>query len=270
VFERRCLSYRFIGGEIIKEKKLVGVGIILIIAVVGITYQIVSSEYSTKLKEKDLEIEELQKMLEEIAAAPPAPPPNVTVEAPPPKVEEPKITEINCITCHELDKTKTFHVPQTIMKINAAQGTRRRVCIDCHGPLGPPWSADKQMTDPRNITYDSTVGLNGVFRFPNKVPHSIHKRKLEARSLNCEACHVRGEEFYIPQADVDKGQVLVCQNCMAHPEDGNYVTVHVEMKGYKCTICHTGDLTGIHREKTADLGQVPKNLSLADLMTLWR
>lgn len=237
--------------------------VIFTIAVVGVTYQLLTSEYTAKVKERELKIQELEKKLEELKVVTP---PNGT--AAPPEVRE-VITEINCVSCHELNSTKAFHVPQVIMKINAAEGKRRRICIDCHGPLGPPWSADKQMTPFEDITYDPTVGLNGVFRFPNKVPHSIHKKKLEAGVLNCEFCHVRGEKFFIPQPEVDKGQVLVCQNCMAHPE-GNYITVHMEIKGYKCTICHTGDLIGMHQEKTAELGQVPKNLSLAELQDLWR
>ncbi|MFQ5887374.1 MAG: rhodanese-like domain-containing protein, partial [Candidatus Hydrothermarchaeales archaeon] len=154
-------------------------------------------------------------------------------------------------------QTKAFHIPQTIMKIDAAKDKRRRVCVDCHGPLGPPWSADEQLTELTDISYDSSVGENGVFAFPNKVPHSIHKRKLDANIMKCETCHVVNGEFIIPQADATKGQVLVCQNCKFHPEEGNYVTIHVEMGGLKCTVCHTGGIINVHKAKTADLGQVP-------------
>lgn len=239
---------------------------VAIVAVV--TSHIISSEYSAKLKDKDVKIEELQKSLKEAAEASKTTQTKIVTVTPPSKGQE--TSELDCIACHELDKTKAFHVPQTIMKIEATQDKRRRVCIDCHGPLGPPWSADKQLTELKDITYDPNVGLNGIFDFSNKVPHGIHKRKLEAGILNCEFCHVKGEEFFIPQADVNKGQVLVCQNCMAHPEDGNYITVHVEMKGYKCTVCHTGDLVKIHGDKTAKLGGITQNISLKDLSSRWK
>jgi hypothetical protein len=175
------------------------------------------------------------------------------------KGELPIVTSdpVDCLSCHDLGLTKAFHIPQTIMKIDERKGLRRRICIDCHGPLGPPWSADQQMTPLEMITFNASVGVNGVFDFPNKVVHHEHKRKLESGAVTCQFCHVRGDDFIIPTAKVNEGQVLVCQNCKAHPEDGNFITIHVELKGKPCTTCHTGGILEVHRKATAKLGQVP-------------
>jgi hypothetical protein len=59
-----------------------------------------------------------------------------------------------------------------------------------------------------------------------------------------------------PAADVKSGHVLVCQNCKYHPEDGNYIKIHVEDGGMGCVTCHTGDVIDVHKEKTFSLGRV--------------
>lgn len=219
----------------------------------GASYYFVNYKFAADITEKDTKIQDLEKRLSEkenqintlrqTVSAPPG-----TTVVPPSNATQ----DVNCLLCHDLKLTKGFHVPQAIMRIDDKLGKRRRICIDCHGPLGPPWSADRQMTDLADITYSAN---ESVFRFPNKVPHSIHKRKLETGAVTCQFCHVVGEEFIIPKADTKAGQVLVCQNCKAHPEGGNYITIHVELKGLKCTICHTGSILDIHKAGTAKLGE---------------
>ena len=171
---------------------------------------------------------------------------------------------VNCLLCHDIGETKGFHVPQTIMRIDERSGKRRRICIDCHGPnaydekgsfLG--WNADVQMTPLALITFDNTTGRNGVFKVSSTVPHAIHNRLLrELKTIDCLDCHLIGDEIKAPAPDVEKGQVLVCQNCKFHPEDGNYVKIHVEDGGKGCITCHTGNVIEIHRTKTFGLGQI--------------
>ncbi|MEE8168450.1 MAG: hypothetical protein V3T58_06220, partial [Candidatus Hydrothermarchaeales archaeon] len=124
----------------------------------------------------------------------------VRTPAPTPSPEEVFLVSLKnadvgaCLKCHDKDQTTSFHVPEVIMKLEEGKGLRRRLCIDCHGPLGPPWSADEQLTDPAIITYDEDVGVNGVFTFPNKVPHSVHQGKIDAGAMKCDTCHVVGGE----------------------------------------------------------------------------
>ncbi len=238
------------------DKTLVAVLIIGVVLSAGIAYQLSGTQYESTIKEKEAQISDLnQDILAKESQLQSLQSSYATGTVSP--VTGVSEGEVDCLLCHDLTKTKAFHVPQTIMKIDAAKDKRRRICIDCHGPLGPPWSADEQLTELDLISYDSSVGENGVFRFPNKVPHSIHKRKLDAGIMKCETCHVIDGQFIIPQADTAKGQVLVCQNCKNHPEEGNYVTIHVEMAGIKCTACHTGGIIDVHKAKTENLGQVP-------------
>ncbi len=164
--------------------------------------------------------------------------------------------EINCFICHELIFTKDFHVPQSIVKIADATGKRRRICVDCHGPLGPPWSAEEQLTLLSDIVFNNRIGLNGVFEIPNKIPHSIHKAKMEEGVMRCQTCHGNGTDLLVPMPDLARGQVLVCQNCKDHPEGGNYIIIHVEMAGKGCSLCHTGGIVNIHRNRTERLGKV--------------
>jgi nitrate/TMAO reductase-like tetraheme cytochrome c subunit len=171
---------------------------------------------------------------------------------------------VNCLLCHELAQTKSFHLPQTIMKIDEKKGKRRRVCIDCHGPnaygeennfLG--WSADGQMTPLSMISFNKDVGVNGVFEFSATIPHTIHKRVMyDLKVVTCDDCHLEGEEIFRPVADAGKGQVLVCQNCKYHPEDGNYIRIHVEDGGNGGGTCHTKGAIEIHEEKVSLLGMV--------------
>lgn len=245
------------GGGTGLGSKTVIISIVVAVLIAGIATYIITGNYftgaleekdntikqlQTTLSEKEAQIESLNKQISSIGVTPSG----ATTTA----VSE----DVNCLLCHDSAQTKSFHLPQKIMKIDQLKGIRRRICIDCHGPEGPP-NADEQMTKLSDITYDETVGTNGLFDFPNKVVHDIHKKKLDAGTLTCNFCHVKGDEFYIPQADTAAGQVLVCQNCMAHPEEGNYITIHVEMKGKKCTICHTGNVIDVHKEATSGLGK---------------
>ncbi len=164
-----------------------------------------------------------------------------------------------CFECHDRDDTKLFHVPERIMKIDDRKGIRRRVCVDCHGPLGV--DSTEQMTDLRDIRYDPAPGENGLFELSLDVPHLIHREKILADEMKCMDCHMPDLEKFIPvfpQADVEDGQVLFCQNCKAegdpHPERGNYIAIHVEKGGRKCTICHVGKVLDIHKRATDKLG----------------
>ncbi len=165
--------------------------------------------------------------------------------------------DLNCLLCHDLEQHKEFHVPQEIMKIDEAHNKRRRVCIDCHGPMGPPWSSDKQLTDPADIKFDRMIGTNGAFVLSNKIVHTIHQKKLDSGILSCEFCHVKpgSSEFTKPQVKSDLGRVLYCQNEGCHDnEGGNYISIHLELRPFKCTTCHTGDLVGVHKGGTGKLG----------------
>jgi hypothetical protein len=178
--------------------------------------------------------------------------------------EIPAGESVNCLLCHELAQTKGFHIPQTIMKIDEERGKRRRVCVDCHGPnaydkennfLG--WSADEQMTPISMISFNKEAGVNGVFEFSATIPHTIHKRVMyDLKVITCDDCHLAGEEIFRPVVDAGKGQVLVCQNCKYHPEDGNYIRIHVEDGGNGCATCHTQSAVEIHEERVSILGMV--------------
>ncbi len=190
--------------------------------------------------------------LEERLASTPAPP--GPTQTPAPVVSK----ELDCPLCHDMAQHKEFHVPEIIMKIDEAHGLRRRTCIDCHGPNGPPWSSDEQMTDFADISFDPTAGVNGKFVLSNKVVHSIHKRKLDAGILSCEFCHVAPgtEDFIKPEVKTELGRVLYCQNEGCHDsEGGNYIAIHLELRPFKCTTCHTGDLVAVHLGGTGKLGQ---------------
>jgi len=230
------------------KKSVVAVVVVLILSA-GLSYEIGASKYQKELKMRMERITQLEKSLKEARAA--------AEEAASMQAQAPAGGEkVNCLACHELGQTKSFHVPQTIMKIDARDGKRRRTCVDCHGPLGPPWSADKQMTPLSLLFYNESKGPNGVIEITSEVPHSIHKRKLDAGVMKCQTCHGSGVSMVIPEPDTSRGHVLVCQNCKYHPEDGNYIAIHVELAGKECTICHTGGVIKVHQEKTRKLGQV--------------
>ena len=42
-----------------------------------------------------------------------------------------------------------------------------------------------------------------------------------------------------------------CENCKIpkdpHPDDGNYVTTHIDKFGRKCAVCHPGGVEQIHK-----------------------
>lgn len=154
-----------------------------------------------------------------------------------------------CLSCHDREQTKSFHIPAKIMKIDERKNLRRRICVDCHGPRGN--SATEQMSD-YNLIYPQE---DGSFRLHNSIPHTIHKKKLETGAIKCETCHViREGEVTIPLPDISKGQILVCEKCHLPSENGNYIAIHVEKGSKFCTTCHVGDLVAIHREATSKLG----------------
>ncbi len=240
-------------------KALIIVLLVVALAVAGISaglsYFYSQQIFQSQLIEKDNEIKDLQRRIAATPAPKATPPPTTTVAT----------QELDCLQCHELKQHKEFHVPQTIMKVDQAHGKRRRVCIDCHGPnaydangnfLG--WNADKQMTDLADIDFDPTAGVNGKFILPNKVVHTIHKRKLEAGVVTCQFCHVpRGSlTFTIPPVKTELGRVLYCQNEGCHDaEGGNFIAIHIELRPFKCTSCHTGDIIKIHLPYTSRLGR---------------
>jgi len=167
--------------------------------------------------------------------------------------------DVNCLGCHDYVQHKRFHIAEEIMKIDELRGKRRRICIDCHGPLGPPWDADKQLTEDSDLEYDPGTGPNGVFIMPNKVPHNIHLERINDGSLLCQYCHLRDDQLVVPEPDLELGQVLSCENCGHHPEGANYWTVHIEMNGLPCTTCHTEGVQVIHGQATTRLGQLPED-----------
>jgi nitrate reductase cytochrome c-type subunit len=234
------------------DKKILGVLLILVVVAAGLSYQFTTTMYQGELTEKQTKISLLEQSIQEARAELEA------SEQPPISDESIGATDedVNCLLCHELGQTKSFHVPQTIMQINERDGKRRRVCVDCHGELGPPWSADKQLTPLSEINFNSEVGRNGVFELKSKIAHAIHKTKLDSGAVTCQECHGDDIEMIIPQPDTGKGHVLVCQNCKFHPENGNYITIHLELAGKKCTVCHTGGIIRVHQDKTKKLGQV--------------
>jgi hypothetical protein len=241
--------------------------IVIIIAVLiagTITYLITTANFNEELSLKQEKITTLERSIME---AKQPPPPTIVPETNPPTIED-RISEevINCLLCHDLTQTKSFHFPQTIMKIEEAAGTRRRVCVDCHGPLAFDddgnflgWSADEQRTPLGSIEFDPTDGVNGKFILPNQVVHSIHKRTLDSGAIKCEFCHVPpGATVFIkPRVKTELGRVLYCQNEGCHDDEGgNYIGIHIEIRPFKCTTCHTGSIVQVHIEETKKLGQL--------------
>ncbi len=247
------------------DKKSLVVLALVLIAAAGLSYQVGVSQFQGDLNAKEAKITELQTSIQDVKAEAAAAEKRA-LEQQAQSVGTGSDTkniaallsgeEVNCLLCHEIDQTKGFHVPQTIMKIEERDGKRRRTCVDCHGELGPPWSADEQLTPLSDITFDESVGVNGVLELETRVPHAIHKQKLDSGEAKCSDCHGDDIEMVIPEADVNAGQVLVCQNCKFHPEGGNYITIHVELADLKCTTCHTGGIIEVHQAKTGQLGQV--------------
>lgn len=223
--------------------------VIVILAAAGLSYQIGASQFKGELNSKEKKIASLEKSIEDVKA-------QAQKETRVSPVTAAAAEEVNCLACHDVDQTKGFHVPQTIMKIDEKEGKRRRVCVDCHGPLGPPWSADEQLTPLNELIYNASHGTNGVIEIDSTIPHAIHKQKLDSGAVECEDCHGEGPDIKIPEPLADAGQVLVCQNCKTHPEGGNYITIHLEIAGKKCTTCHTGGIVEVHKAKTSKLGQV--------------
>ncbi|RMF91055.1 MAG: hypothetical protein D6733_02245 [Methanobacteriota archaeon] len=229
------------------DKRNLALLAVAVVIAAAISYQVGVSRYQGQLEAKTEKVAQLERSLRELKS-PATPPPKVSGAA-----EVVQGEDINCLICHDLDQTKSFHVPQRIMRIDERDGKRRRVCVDCHGPNGPPWSADEQQTPLSMAYYDNE---SGIIEITSEVPHGIHKRKIDSGVVQCQTCHGTGTKMVIPAPDTSKGHVLVCQNCKFHPENGNYITIHVELAGKKCTTCHTGGVIAVHQEKTKTLGQV--------------
>jgi hypothetical protein len=231
------------------EKVYLAIVVLILIVGGGLYYQFDVTERETELTAKQAETSIIKDSVEEPKA-------EVTSNEPEVITTEVSDEEIDCLNCHDESKTKAFHVPQTIVRINERDGKRRKTCVDCHGTLGPPWSADKQMTPLDLLLFDESIGTNGLIQVDQSVLHYIHKAKLDSNIIKCQSCHGDGVEMIIPTADAQAGQILVCQNCKDHPEGGNYITIHVQIAGKKCTTCHTGGVINVHKAKTEKLGQV--------------
>ena len=156
-----------------------------------------------------------------------------------------------CYICHERENTKALHTLPNIVKIDERKELRRKTCVDCHGPRGPPWSATEQMVDPEDMVFDNA---SGEYKIAVEVPHVVHKERLLNGQMTCYDCHTPDLgtfDMVVPITDFDRGQMMYCQNCKIpqdpHPEDGNYVTTHVDRFGQKCGICHPGGVEQIHR-----------------------
>jgi hypothetical protein len=245
------------------SSKRITLVLVAVILIVGVAVALVTYFYSTlgteaAIQEKQLRINSLEEELGntnlEVERL------NRIIEIGEVKGDDGPIEgdEVNCLVCHDQIQTKSWHIPEKIMNIEKDHGIRRRVCIDCHGPNGPPWSSDEQMTDFELIDFDPNAGENGKFILTDQIPHSIHKRKLDAGTLSCQFCHVPPGtiDFVIPEVKTELGRVLYCQNEGCHDnEGGNYIAIHVELRPFFCTTCHTGELIEIHQRGTAKLGK---------------
>lgn len=156
-----------------------------------------------------------------------------------------------CYICHDRQNTKDIHTVQTIVQIDDRKDVRRKTCVDCHGPRGPPWSATEQMTDPADITIDNATG---EYLIDIDVPHMVHKERMLSGRMECWDCHAPNLETFeiiLPTTDLSRGQVMYCENCKIpkdpHPDDGNYVTTHIDKFGRKCAVCHPGGVEQIHK-----------------------
>ncbi len=162
-----------------------------------------------------------------------------------------------CFECHDPELTAEFHYPDKIMAIEEKKDLRRRICIDCHGPGGN--NPDKQMTDPRDIKW---MEDEGYFRVTPDTIHAIHGKKLEIEALECQTCHLIKDNdptqvgVFPVLPKPNPGQILVCQICHLPSNQGNYLAIHVISGKRECTNCHTGELKGIHKRATADLGSL--------------
>ncbi len=155
-----------------------------------------------------------------------------------------------CFNCHDKEQTKSFHYPRQIVKIDERKDIRRRICVDCHGPRGN--NAGSQMSDTSSIHLQD----DGTYRLDNIIPHSIHLKNINAGIMNCETCHLGSEgQIQVPMAEPSLGQVLVCEKCHIPSNRGNYITIHVESGSKTCLTCHLGDVIGIHKRATSQLGK---------------
>ena len=160
-----------------------------------------------------------------------------------------------CLECHDPGQTIGFHYPDKVMGIEEKKGLRRRICVDCHGPLGT--DPDRQMTDSSAVIWQEK---ENYFRVKSEVVHAIHLKKLESEVMICETCHLIkegdptqvGEFIILPKPA--SGQILVCQMCHLPGNPGNYISVHVTSGHQECTTCHTGDLKEVHKRSTGKLG----------------
>ncbi len=161
--------------------------------------------------------------------------------------------QLNCLACHDLEQTRSFHSVQRIFAIQEKKNLRIRICVNCHGPPGNSSSPIPNASQP----YPSD----------DSHPHVVHHLKLDAGDMTCGTCHVYNGEYRYPKPK--NGQLLVCELCHAN---GNFITIHIdgkiledavmdqkwmkESKKHACTICHMGGVVDIHKRATGKLGQV--------------
>lgn len=226
----------------------------MIVLVGGVSYLVGASKYDRRLREMDRDIigrDIYLKDLEEEASR------LAVLQAGRKPVEGKKMIQtpsamLNCLMCHDLEQTRSFHFVERIMDIQDAKGLRRRICTNCHGPPEDPSTAIPDPSKP----YPSD----------DSHPHRVHQAKLDANAITCGACHEYKGEFRYPKPK--EGQLLVCELCHAN---GNFITLHIdgqilkdgevdpvwikEGDKHKCQECHWGDVVDIHKRATADLGQ---------------
>ncbi|MFQ5888009.1 MAG: hypothetical protein ACE5HY_04875, partial [Candidatus Hydrothermarchaeales archaeon] len=101
------------------DKALVAVLVIGVILTAGIAYQLAGSKYESAIKEKEAQISELNQeiMTKESQLQSLQTGYTTGTGVPTTGVSE---GEVDCLLCHDLTQTKAFHIPQTIMKIDAA------------------------------------------------------------------------------------------------------------------------------------------------------
>ena len=198
--------------------KTIIVTVLVVIVTAIFVYQIAGAKYSSDLKDKEAIIKSKESEIADLYSK---------LSSKPVSAEDTvtKPAEMVCTQCHDLEQTKGFHFVENIKKLGESKGKTPIICTTCHG----------------------------------ESPHSIHEKKLTNKEMTCETCHVtENGTFEVPK--VPEGKLLVCEKCHAFsgkPEDvGNYVSIHIEEGGKKCTICHMGNAVKIHEEATAKLGYV--------------
>ncbi len=230
--------------------------VVIVLLTFVVAYQFTSLQGTSAIAQRDIElaVKQTRSADLDLEIARLSKPGETPVTIPPEKRTTPQTPAetVNCLLCHDLEQLKTFHFPERIMKIEAAKGMRQRICINCHGPTaegtGTPDPEDPYPGD-------------------NSHPHRIHQSKLDSGEITCKTCHEYEGEIRFPKPK--DGQLLVCELCHAN---GNFITIHIDGKiledaavdpqwivegdRHRCQECHWGDVVGIHKRATAQLGKV--------------